>query len=221
MQTLQTAVEVYLGTNICFAVLSLDVVEVHRIAVAREALQVLGLRQVLPTVQAVKPVVLAHRPDTAPELDEEPWIILAIDYSPHWYNVGLLTIGEAGIVDLVPDFASGPIIDEERQLEAMEHSLGHIIANPPSNVYLLGQIHQLFVYGDDAKNESLPYPLTKMLNTELVQNAQISNSIFGGTNYTAYTAHMHMDTIDFEMTARPAWGCQWRSSLHAGTQDEL
>ncbi|KAH8728765.1 hypothetical protein GQ44DRAFT_782581 [Phaeosphaeriaceae sp. PMI808] len=221
MQTLKTAAEVYLNTNICFAALSLDVVEEHKIAIAHKTLEALGLRQILPTLQAAKSVVLAHRPDTAPKFDEEPWIVLAIDYSSHWYNVGLLTIGEAGIVDLVPDFTNGPKIDEKHQLEAMEHSLSHIIANPPSNVNLPGQIHQLVLYGDDVKNKSLRNLLTKMLNTDLVRNARVSSSIFDGTNFTAYAAHMHMDSIDFEMTAKPAWGCRWRSSLYSGTQDEL
>ncbi|KAH7380169.1 hypothetical protein BKA66DRAFT_560326 [Pyrenochaeta sp. MPI-SDFR-AT-0127] len=221
MQNLKTAVEAYLGTNICFAALSLDVVEDHKIDVAQEALQALGLRQVLPTAQAAKSVVLAHRPDTTPKFDEEPWVVLAIDYSTHWYNVGLLTMGEAGIVDPVPDFTSGPKIDEEYQLDAIEHSLSHILANPPSGVYLPERIHQLVVYGDDAKNESLRNLLTKMLNTDLVRDARVSSSIFDGTNFTAHAAHVHMDTVDFEMNVKPAWGCQWRSSFYSDTQNEL
>ena len=88
LATLKTAVESYLGTNICFATLSIDDVEDHELSVVQEALQSVGLRQVLPTIQAAKYVVLAHKPNTLPRSDEEPWIILAVDYSLHWYNVG-------------------------------------------------------------------------------------------------------------------------------------
>jgi hypothetical protein len=149
---------------------------------------------------------------TPPAYDEEPWIILTIDYSKHWYNIGLITIGEDGLVDPVPGFFKGPTIDKEQQLEAMGQSLRHIIANPPDDVHdLPKQIHQIMIYGDDAKNESLHNLLTRMLGTDLVRNARVSNSIFDGTNFTAYTAHVHMDTFDFPS---PPWGCRWRSSLY-------
>ncbi|PVH93641.1 hypothetical protein DM02DRAFT_732994 [Periconia macrospinosa] len=214
MHSLKAAVEAYLGTNICFAKLSIDVLEEVKIKIVREALQALGLREVLPIAPTAKFVVYEYKPymGTPPAYDEDPWIILTIDYSKHWYNVGLMAIDEVGIADPVPGFFKGPTIDKEHQLEAMGRSLRHIIANLPDDVYdLPKQIHQIMIYGDDAKNESLHDLLTTMLGTDLVRNARVSNSIFDGTNFTAYTAHLNMDTFDFP---RPPWGCRWRSSLY-------
>ena len=214
LHSLKTAVEAYLGTNICFAKLSIDVFEKPQIEIVQEALQALGLRELLPIAKPAKFVTYEYIPymGTPPAYNEEPWIILAIDYSKHWYNIGLMTIEENGIVDPVPGFFKGPTIDKEQQLEALGQSLRHIIANPPDDVHdLPKQIHQIIIYGDDPKNESLHNLLTSMLGTDLVRNARVSESIFDGTNFTAYTAHMQMDTFNFP---RPPWGCRWRSSLY-------
>jgi hypothetical protein len=115
LSSLKTAVESYLGTNICFASLSLDdVLEQHKVDVAQDALQALSLRQVLPTVQAAKQAVLAQRPDTSPTFDQEPWYILAVDHSLHWFNVGLYTTSE-DIVDPVGSTVGGRIFDNGNQ----------------------------------------------------------------------------------------------------------
>lgn len=226
LHSLKSAVEAYLGTNICFAKLSIDVFEKPKIEIVQEALQALGLREVLPIAKPAKFVTYEYSPymGTPPAYNEEPWIILAIDYSKHWYNIGLMTIEENGIVDPVPGFFKDPKIDKEQQLEALGQSLRHIIANPPDDVHdLPKQIHQIMIYGDDPKNESLRNLLTSMLGTDLVRNARVSESVFDGTNFTAYTAHMQMDTFNFP---RPPWGCRWRSRLYdephnAAMQTEL
>lgn len=218
LQTLKTATEAYLNTNICFAALALDVLESPQIAAAQQSLRTLGLHQILPTAPATKPIVLAHRPSTAPRFDQEPWLVLAIDHSANWFNIGVLTLGEAGIVDTLPDFARSPTIGEERQLAALEHRLSSILT---SDARLPGQIHHLVLYGDDAHNEALRGLLVKMLSAELVRDARVSRSVFDGTNFTARTAYLHMDTADFEMNVKPAWACRWRSRLISGARNEL
>jgi hypothetical protein len=132
-QWLSPTIESYLGTNICFASLSLDVATENKIEVAEEALHALGLTRVLPTIQSAKHVILAHRPATVPEPDEE-WVVLAVDFSIRWYNIGLYAIEQLGIVDPVDDFVRGPRIDEDNQLDALRDTLSHLLANPPPNV---------------------------------------------------------------------------------------
>ena len=49
--------------NICFATLALDEPDRNLSSVAQEALQSLGLLQVLSTIRAAKPEILAYRQD--------------------------------------------------------------------------------------------------------------------------------------------------------------
>ncbi|KAF2793034.1 hypothetical protein K505DRAFT_350231 [Melanomma pulvis-pyrius CBS 109.77] len=145
LETLKTAVESYLGTSICFVVLSFDDVEGRQVSAAQEALQALGLRQVLPTIRAAKSVVLAHMPNILPGSNREPWVVLAVDYSFHWFNVGLYTLDEIGIVDPIEGTVRGPRIEEDNQLDALRDVLRHLFANPPPNANLPKQIHHLVV----------------------------------------------------------------------------
>lgn len=63
LSTINAAVEPYLGMNICFATLALDEPDRNLSSVAQEALQSLGLLQVLGTIRAAKPEILAYRQD--------------------------------------------------------------------------------------------------------------------------------------------------------------
>lgn len=221
LATLQTAVESYLGTNICFAAFTLDHVEGHRVDVAQEALQALGLRQVMPTGLTAKNVVYAHRGNTFPRFDQEPWVVLAVDYSFNWFNVGLYTIGEGGIVDPIEvnDAARGPQIGEDNQLDALKNTLRQLFANSLSNVSLPDQIRHLYVYGDDAKNNALHHLLATILNADLVRDARVVSSVYDSVFEMAYSAHGVMDTIDFETEVPAAFGCKWRSKLYSGDQN--
>ncbi|KAF2850712.1 hypothetical protein T440DRAFT_489540 [Plenodomus tracheiphilus IPT5] len=215
LASLNSAVESYLGTNICFASLSLDVADGKKSEVAQEALRAVGLVQVLPTIQSAQHIVLAHRPESEPEPDEE-WIVLAVDFSTRWYNIGLYTVGELGIVDPVIDFVKGPTIDQDNQTDALRDTLSHLLANPPPNVKLPKQIRHLVVYGDDSHNDSLHGVLTELLGTDLVRNARVADSVFDGSKYTACVVFEDMDTVDFETRVKPAFGCKWRSRLYSG-----
>ena len=230
LATLKFATELYLGTNICYAALSLDDVSEHKANVAQEALSALGLHQVLPTIQASKSFVLAHRPKAAPTFEEKPWAVLAIDYSVNWFNVGLYTIGEDGIVDPVEGYVGDPRIDEDNQLDALRDTLGQLFAHPPAETRLPEELRHLTVYGDDAKNHEFRRILAEALlkvgsptqhTHDLLRDANVSSSIFGGSVYMAYAAHVHMDTVDFEMYAPFAFGCKWRSKLYSEDRTEL
>ena len=213
LTTLMTAVESYLGMNICFARLSLDDMEERKVSVVQEALQALSLRQVSPTLRNAKLMVYANMPDTLPRFDEEPWVVLVVDYSFHWFNVGLYTIDE-GIVDPIEGTVRGPRIGENNQLDALQDSLTHLLANPPQNVNLPKQIRQLVVYGDDSKNAALYRLLAKILDTNLVRDAHISSSIYNGVTSLARNTYKNKDWVDFEMTVKPTFACRWRSKLY-------
>jgi hypothetical protein len=221
LSTLRTAVESYLGTNICFASLSLDVVNGEKKKTVQNALQTLHLRQVLPTVQSAKLMVMAHKPKDVPAFDQEPLLVLAIDYSSHWFNVGLYTIGEAGVVDPVEETVDGPTIDKDNQLDALRDKLLHLIANPPSDINLPKQIDRLVVYGYHSKSDALHRLLAEALGLELLRNAHVCNSVFDGVGYMARGMHGIMDTVDFEMNVKSAFGCQWRSKLYRNDDGEL
>lgn len=217
LASMNSAVESYLGTNICFASVSLDVADDNKIEVAQEALQAVGLTRMLRTIQSAKHVVIAHRPESRPEPDEE-WIVLAVDFSTRWYNVGLYTIEQLGIVDPVDGFVKGPMIDQDNQIDALRDTLSHILVNPPPNFKLPEHIHHMVVYGDDSRNGALHSLLAELLGTGLVRNARVSDSVFDGPKVAAYTVFENMDTVDFEMHVKSAFGCQWRSKLYHGDQ---
>jgi hypothetical protein len=212
LSALKKSVESYLGTNICFAGITLDNPEKNNAGVVQEALQALGLRQVLPTVLAAQFVVIAHEPENSPGFDEEPWIVLAVDYSSHWFNVGLYTIDE-GLVDPIEGFVQNPTIGENNQLDVLGDALRHLFANPPNNVTLPEKIHHLIVYGDNKKEDVLNL-LKTFMAADLVDDAIVSDSVFDAVTEIAGHVHGVMDTVEFEMRAKSAFGCQWRSALY-------
>lgn len=221
LATLRTAVESYLGTSVCFAALSLDDFEGDTVSVAQQALQAIGIRQVLPAIRAAKAEVLAHRPASLPDPEEEPWVVLAVEYSLHWFNVGLYTVDELGIVDPIQRAVGGPKIGEDNQLDALRDALRQLLAHPPPNVNLPEKIHHLVVYGDDAKNQALHHLIATFLNADLIRDAHVSSSVYDGVTIVARSAHVEMDTIDFETRNRPTFSCRWRSRLYRKDQNEL
>ncbi|KAF2259768.1 hypothetical protein CC78DRAFT_620735 [Lojkania enalia] len=205
--TLKAATESYLRTNICYAALSLHVLE-HKVNVAHEALG----------------------PRPPPAFDEKPWTILAIDYSVHWFNVGLYAVGEHGIVDPVEGYVRGPRVDEDNQLDALRDTLGHLFAHPPAEIRLPEELRHLIVYSGDAKNHEFRRILAEALlnvqlptqhTRDLLRDANVSSSVFDGPVYTAYTAHVHMDTVNSKMNAPSAFGCKWRTKLYSEDRTEL
>jgi hypothetical protein len=227
MSSLKTVVEAYLGTNICFASLSHDDVlgyqkHSYKLKVAEEALQALGLRQVLPSIPVARSFICAHMPsEKVPAFDEEPWVVLAVEYSSHWFNMGLYTIEEDGKLDPIHGWVEGLRVGEQNQLEVLKDRLRDIIASPPPGVDLPQQIRHLFLYGDDAKNNDLKLLLASMLDEDLVGNAHVSDSIYASVLYVADSCHVVMDTVDHEMRAEAAFGCKWRSKLYHEERTEL
>ena len=124
-------------------------------------------------------------------------------------------------MDPVEGTVRGRRIDEDFQIGALRDTLSHLFANPPPGINLPQQIHHLVVYGDDAKNDALQKLLAESLNADLVREAHVSSSIFDGVTVMAHTTHEHMDTVDFEMNVKSAFGCQWRSNLYGEETSEL
>ncbi|KAF2271710.1 uncharacterized protein EI97DRAFT_427737 [Westerdykella ornata] len=219
--TLKVAVESYLGTNFCYAALSFDHVQKnYEESVAREALRALGVSPILGVIQAAKCEILSREPRGEPDFDApgyeipEPRTVLAIDYSLHWFNVGMYTFDEGVILDPVEGTVVGPTIEKDNQLQALKESLEHLFAKPPPEFNLPEDIHQLLVYGDDSHNEAL-YPLLEnFLGADLVRNANISTSVFDGVAFLAEAAHDYMNDVQFEEKVRPHFGCMWRSKLY-------
>jgi hypothetical protein len=220
LSALRSAAETYLGSNICFASLSLDAVDERQVAVAEHALRSLGIRQVLPTCHSGMQFMLAHIPKDVPDFDEEPLLVLAADYSLHWFNVGLYIIGEEGVVETIEETIKGPRINEANQLGALREALRQLFASPPQTMTLPAQIDRLIVYGDDAENHALRQLLAELLNDKVMRDAHVASSVFDGVDYMAHTVHeriiwMELDGIE------PAFGCQWRSKLYRTDHSEL
>jgi hypothetical protein len=221
LSTLKSEVESYLGTNICFASLVHDDPGSHADEVAQDALQALGLSQVMGTIRAATSVIHAHMPaEEPPKFDEEPWVVVALDYSSHWFNVGLYTIEEEGILSFVDDFVGGPEVGEENQLAALENRLRGIIASPPPGIDFPQPVRYMWVYGDDAKNEALKPLLATILGEDLLENARVVDSIYTGLFDVADSCHFLM-SIDLQIYEKAAFGCKLRSKLYREEKTEL
>jgi hypothetical protein len=217
MSSLKTAVESRLGTNFCFAELSVDDPSSHQSRLAEQALEQIGLRQIMPTGRRAKNVIRVFSPDSAPAYDEEPWLVLAVDYDTHWYNIGLYEIGEDGIVLPVEGFVHGPRFDVENQLEAAKEELHTILSK-------LGHVQYVFLYGEQRDNPELLNLLVETLGSELVNAARVDSSVWTSTSYVAEVAYINMDHIQFEMSpeSNGAFGCRWWSKLYRdGHEEEL
>lgn len=227
--TLKRAVESYLGTNFCYAALSFDHErfgkswdeKTYEESVVQEALEALGVSRVLGFPQAAKCEILAREPTEHDDVDApgfvfpEPRYVLAIDYSLHWFNVGMYIIDELGIVDPVEGTVGGPKIEMDNQLQALKESLEQLFGGPPPELNLPKDINQLLVYGDDAQNEPLHHLLESFLGADLVRNANISTSVFDSVFFRARDAHYYMKQVQFEdRVVPPRFGCMWRSKLY-------
>ncbi|CAI6341998.1 unnamed protein product [Periconia digitata] len=231
LASLKAATESYLGTNICYAILSLDDPSTHKAHVAQQALGALGLYQASRIVSTSKQFVVAYSPKTQPAFEEEPWPVLAVDYSAHWFNIGLYTIGEMGIVSSVEGFdVSSPRIDEEDQPGALRDALRHLFDHPPIGMELPRQLRHLILYGDDVYNPVLRDILTEVMRDgetmtpharDLLRDANVSSSVFDGPANTARLAYVITNGVDFYLNAPSAPGCKWRSKLYPRGKSEL
>lgn len=164
--------------------------------------------------------MLAYLSNTLTENNEEPRVLLVVDYSLHWYNVGLYTAGEFGVVDPIESTIGGSDVGNYDQLNAFEAAFEHIAipqldADPPA------QIDGLIVYGDDTMNSTVLHLSQAMFGADLVQHALFSQSVYDGAAHVAKEAHIHMDTVDFEMTEKANFGCWWHSKLYSKEHIEL
>jgi hypothetical protein len=220
MSTLTTAVESYIGLNICFSALILEDAKSYEIKVAQEALQALSLWQVFPTVRAAASVVDTQTLSTFCGLHDEPCVVLVVEHSSYWFNVGLCTIDEIGTVSLIDSTVRRLTIGEVDQLNALEDTLRARFTNSPADVVLPHQIHHIVVYGDTAKDDVLNL-LETLLGADLIHDTYKSNSVFDGVPYTAKFVHELMDTVEFEKRVQGSFDCEWRSKLHNEDHTEL
>jgi hypothetical protein len=217
MSSLKTAVESRLGTNFCFAALSVDDPSSYQARVAEQALGHLGIRQFLTTGRRAKNVIRTLRPDSAPAFDEEPWVVLAVDYDSHWFNIGLYAIGEEGVIEVpAEDFVHGPRFDVENRLQSVKEELQDMLSRS-------GHVRHVFLYGEQRENSELLELLTEMLGSKLVADARVDSSVWTSTSYMAEAAHIRMDDIQFEMdpASNAVFGCKWRSKLYRDGHEEL
>jgi hypothetical protein len=216
MSSLKTAVESRLGTNFCFVALSVDDPSSHQSRLAEQALEQIGLRQIMWTGRRAKNVIRVLGPDSAPMYDEEPWLVLAVDFDTYWYNIGLYEIGEEGLVSFIEGFVHGPRFDVENQLEAAKEELRNILSK-------MGHVQYVFLYGEQSEDLELLALLAETLGSELVNDARVDGSVWTSTSYMAEAAHVRMDDIQFEMdpASNGAFGCKWRSKLYRDGHEEL
>jgi hypothetical protein len=216
LSSLETAVETRLGTNFCFAELSVEDPLSYQSRLAEQALQHIGLRQIMPPGRRAKNVIRVFGPDSAPAYDEEPWPVLAVDYDTHWYNIGLYEIGEEGMVSPIEGFVHGQRFDVKNQLKAAKEELQNLHSKS-------GHIQHMFLYGEQRDNQGLLDLLTETLGSELVADARVDGSVWTSTSYMAEAAHIRMDDIQFEMDPASvgAFGCRWWSKLYRDSHEEL
>ncbi|KAF2872929.1 hypothetical protein BDV95DRAFT_605517 [Massariosphaeria phaeospora] len=228
LTSLKTAVESYLGTNICFAELGLfetgNYVDPPRyqVNITKEALRAIGLRQTQDPRSASTYAVSAHMAVDGRLNDA---VIFAVDYSVYGFSFGLYTT-EEGIFELVAreqyhyaptpaplaNAVANPDEDEPTHLATLRTHLRDFLVDQPV------QIEHLVLYGDRAQHAALRPLLASVLNADLVRNAHISRSVFAGTTLMAKSAYESMDTPDLRVDA--AFGCRWRSKLYRPDPDQ-
>jgi hypothetical protein len=218
LRALNAAVEAYLGTNICFAALVLDITDENAAQRTQEALKVLGISQVLGTQKAARSMVRAHPPNVYNGTDMDLRTVLAIDYSSYWFNIGLYTIEETDLVDPVLGFTDGLRIGEKRQLEAFYIALRDLAEERPFDVE---SPDTLLLYGDDAHNPEILGIIGSVFGSQVIHDAYVTTSAHDGMDYVAKGAYEHMDTVDFEMRVSAGFGCRWRSDLYSEGRTEL
>ncbi len=220
LAALKTAVESYVGTNICFAALSIEESKDHKARVAQKALRAVGLRQVLGTILLAKSVIYGNLPNELPRFDQESWIVLAVDYSTHWFMAGLYTIDE-GLVDPIDGFVDDTVTGEKEPLEALEHALKRLIVGQSEIPNLRKLVRRLYVYGDNGHDPALHQLLATILDQDLVRDAYVSNSTYEGMKFLAQEMYGSMQEPLFLVGVPAAFGCRWRSKLHHSGHHEL
>ncbi|KAH4059682.1 hypothetical protein HBI24_124450 [Parastagonospora nodorum] len=220
ISSLKLSVESHLGTNICFASLVLDDPTSPQARIAEQALELSGLRQVMPTVRRAKEVLYDLESDQAPAFDEEPWTVLVLEYDAHWYSFGLYTIEEDGIVSYLEDPIHGPRISIDGQMDSLKKEIKESLASLPPSVE---RPRQLFMYGEQADNVELLDFLAENLGSDLVKERRADTSVYAGMGYMARAAHERMDDVQFETRdqSQGAWMCKWRSKLYKEDHEEL
>lgn len=246
LSTLKKAVETYFDTNICVAALTLDDKPDHdgenityTEHIALQALHSLGLQQAFSTLPAPDFIVREHILPTLPASTlEEPWTVLAVDYSVNWFSVGLYYVDEV-IKELDPEVyvegvrstlgvdvgaiegtLSGLKIrsgENDDQLDDLKNTLKHLFANPPDYerkvlFSLPENIDKLLVYGDGAKGDALNL-LSTMLDAHLIRDAHVSTSVFDGMERMASTVYRYGFMNDLDRHYPPSW-CEWRSKFY-------
>lgn len=81
--------------------------------------------------------------------------------------------------------------------------------------------NKLFLYGDDTDRRAVIDILVSLLDTDLVSKPQSSSSLFDSVIHVAKAVHIHMDTVDFEMTEKAGLGCRGHSSLYDSSHGGL
>lgn len=215
---LNAAVESYLGTNICFVALVLDDIESKTVQNAQEGLRMLGLRQVLGTTQTGRAEVRAHMSSIRSATDGAAQMVLAVDYSARWFNIGMYTLDENRLVDPVLGFVNGLTIGAEPQLKAFEMALRNLSQSLPLD---LRSPDQISFYGDTSGDPKILDVVESIFGSELRSNVYVSKSAFKSVAHVAEGAFEEMDTVEFEMTEPASFGCRWLSRLYDQEQAEL
>jgi hypothetical protein len=218
LSSLKSAVEPRLGTNFCFAELSVDNPSSHQSRLAEQMLDHMELRQVIGAGPRAEHVIrrLGPEPDDAPAYDEEPWLVLTVEHGSDWYNVGAYEIGEEASLTYVEGYIHGPRFGVETRLERVRKELQNITSN-------LGHIKYMFLYGEQREDSELRGLLVEMLGSELVNDARDDDSVWTSAGYMAEGEHFHMDRYDFEnrYASTTAFGCKWRLKLYRAGHNEL
>lgn len=149
-----------------------------------------------------------------PEPGEEPWVILAVDYSAYGFGLGLYEMQELAIMETIDEvfqpYLEGAIDDESSRLDSLKYALRHGFDKPPQYKGDSARIEHLVLYGDLAKTDALHRLLESVLGSDLVERAHISDSPFSGTKYMAELSYNSMRWMHIS-GVQPAFGCRWRS----------
>jgi len=227
LRSLQYSVASYLGTSFCFTGIGIpDQTWQYQNDIIQKAIKSIGLRQTPRMVLVANHLDNSKTSGCRSEIpDGRTRAILSIDYSVSGLNVVLFSEDD-GIVDIMRRIYNQHLGAGHRghgHLESVKAALMEVTKPPLGRDFmgtlLTDDIQDLVLYGDAVMDAGFLDILRAVIGSDLVEKASALEPVFAAAMGMAITSYQEMDWMYFN--TKPAFGCQWGSSLYDMSSKEL
>ncbi|KAF6832945.1 chlorogenic acid esterase precursor [Colletotrichum plurivorum] len=229
VQSLQSTVTSYLGTNFCFASVVLPVKSwEYQKDVIKKAVTANGLRLTHRVLDASILAVMANDIDSSDDPDIDSQAVLSVDYSGSALNL-VLFAEDLGVVDDIRRNYAPNLGAEHRgehgHLEAVRAAVTAIAEGPFGkdlmNNKITDDIRHVVLHGDAVTDPAFLDALRAVVGPALMEKAHALSPVFASAVGAARVSHERMADFDFDQFEQAAFGCRWRSRLYGSNRDEL